>query len=259
MKKKFAAIILVVVFICSFFTACGKSNYTIVDKALKKTRKLDSISAEMKTEVSVETQGDKVTFSTNANIKANNLKEKNPTVLTDISMNMSNNQVKMQFYQEGKWGYIDISNMKYKTKISENNQYNYLDNIDDLIKDIPEDLLEKSEKEKGTSGNIIIKLKIPNETFKKKYENLINSVSQDTGIFLSDAEVSDAVVKITVKDGYISLYSIQFDLEIKGQNFSRKAKVETSVKYKGMGKKVKITPPKDYKTYEELSLSNVTY
>lgn len=253
MKKKFAAIILSIACICAMFTSCGESEYEIVEKALRKTRKLDSISAEMKTNIEVETQGTKISIPTTVKIKANDIKSENPTILTDVSMKMSGNQVDMQFYQEDNWGYINISDMKYKTKIGENSQYNYINDVKNLIKDVPDELLKKANIEKGENGSSTVEVKIPSKTFEKKYENLITNVSENTGVATKEAEISDGVVKITFKDGYVTSYSLKFEMKIDGKNFSRTAKVETSIKYSDLGKKVKINPPKNYKSYEELS------
>lgn len=254
--KKIISTVICIIMICLTFCGCG--SYSTVSKAINKTRKLNEISAQMKMEINMAIGENDVSLPVVVNVNAKNLRDDNPTVLTDIAMLVSGNEVTMQVYREDEWGYITVEDEKYKTKISKSGtQYDYTDDISNMLKDIPKDTLKGAKIKKEKSGKYIAELEMNSKEFSEIFKDFMDNIDENYGIGDSSADVYNAKLNVIVENGYISLYNIYFKKLID----DGKAEVEfnATLKYNNPGEKVTITPPKEYKKYEEINNSSVEY
>lgn len=259
MKKKLIAAVLAMCVACMLLlTGCGESTYSIVDKALDKTKSLDSMAAEMKMEMNMEMEGMTMSIPITADLKAKGLNSDSPVTSSAITMSILGQSVEMEMYQEGDWAYIQMDDMKYKTSVTEaESELDYSDDINDMLQNIPENLMEEVELVKGEDGSSTVTISIPDEVFSEIYADFIEVVNESSGQGDGEIAISDAVVKITVADGYVSVYEMEFTMEMTVEEISTKTDVKASVTYKDPGKEVTITPPEGYKDFEELDLSDI--
>ena len=247
-------LVLCMLFMCGILVSCEtQSTFQVISTALDNTQALDYMDATMEMEINMESQGTTMSIPMTADIKANNLKSDNPVMSTEISMSMLGMTVDMKMYQEGEWAYYDALGMKYKTKITEEtSEYDYTDDVDSMVQDLPEELFENIELVKGEDGSLTVTVAIPDEQFADIYDDYIDSLNSTTGYEDGDITVTDAKVSITVKDEYLSVYDMSFNMNIDIAGVSSAAEVTAKVTYNNLGEKVTVTPPDGYKDYEEM-------
>lgn len=245
---------LCVVCMCGVLVSCEtESTFSVISTALDNTQALDYMDATMEMEINMESQGTTMSIPMTADIKANNLKSDNPVMSTEISMSMLGMTVDMKMYQEGEWAYYDALGMKYKTKITEEtSEYDYSDDVDSMVQDLPEELLENIELVKSEDGSVTVTVAVPDEQFADIYDDYIDSLNSTTGYEDGDITITNAKVSITVKDEYLAVYDMSFNMNIDIEGVSSTADVTTKVTYNNPGEKVTVTPPEGYKDYKEM-------
>jgi hypothetical protein len=126
-----------------------------------------------------------------------------------------------------------------------------------MLKDIPKATLKGAEIKKEKSGKYMAELEMNSKEFSEIFKDFMDNIDENYGVGDSSADVYNAKLNVIVENGYISLYNIYFKKLID----DGKAEVEfnATLKYNNPGKKVKITPPKEYKKYEEINNSSVEY
>ena len=262
--KKLVAIVLTVCVICTaMFAGCGplakeETTFEILNKATANTQSLDSMSAEMKMEMKMDMEGMTMSIPLTAQVKAKNLKSDSPVMSSEISMSLLGQSIEMQMYQEGDWVYMSIDDMNYKTSASEaQSEYDYTDNMNDMLQVIPEDLLQDIEMIKNEDGSASVTVAIPDDLFVDIYADFIAGVNESAGADIDEMKISDAVVTVTVANGYISVYEMEFAMEMTVADTATKTEVKASVTYEDPGKDVEITPPEGYQDFEEMDLSDI--
>ena len=260
MLKKIFSFVLVMclVLMCGSLTACNEDIYSIINDAVEKTDDLDSMDAEMKIQMDIATEGMTLSMPVTVDMKAKGLNSDSPILSSDLSMTMLGQTMEMQMYQEGDWAYLVIDEMKYKTSIAEaESEYDYSDDIDAMLQEIPENLLKDVKAVKNDDGSQTVTINISDKQFAEIYDDFIEDVNSSSGTDVADIKISDAVVSITVADGYISVYDIKFKMEMEIEGMKATADVKASVTYKNPGKDVTVTAPEGYKDFEELDLSGI--
>lgn len=252
MKNRVLTLLLTLLFMCSLCTGCGSSAsaHSVIQSAMEKTQALDSMAAEMKMEMTMSANGMTLSMPITVNIKAKDIKSDDPVVFTKLSLTMLGQSLDAEMYQENEWSYVVMGDTKYKTQAE--NRVDEYDYSDEILQDIPEVLLENVEMVKGEDGSATATISIPGEQFTQIYEELIETLNESVS---EEAEVviSDAVVKITVANGYISVYDMAFNMEVTVDDTSSTMDVKASVSYENPGQDVEITPPEGYQDFEEIS------
>lgn len=270
MKKRIACLILALSVLCTgiMLTACGndggkpktepttiaeKSVAEVLNEALEKTGNLDSMAAVMKMEMNMAAEGITMSIPITANIKAKDIKGDNPVTSVLVTMSMFGEEMNIEMYQEGKWAYMVLGDMKYKMNAKDlGNEFNYSDSANDMLKVLPEDLLKDVELIKAEDGSQTATISISSEKFAEIYDELIDTVNSETGSETGTIKISDAVVKITVANGYVSIYDIVFtmDMDVDGTNTT--TEVKTTLTYEKPGEAVTVIPPEGYQEFEEM-------
>lgn len=258
MKKRIISLLLVICFLCAMLTACEETTSDMINNALKKTQALDSMNAEMHIDMEMSMQGMTLSIPITAAIKATGLQKENPTVLTDVSMSMFGQNIDVQLYQEGEWSYLVIADMKYKAKTADlEGEYDYSGDVDSMLQSIPEELLKDVKAKKNDDGSQTVTVSIPDEQFSEIYSEFLKDINSTTGadVDTTDLKIKDAVVTITVLNGYISVYDMELTMDMTVSDVATTSKIKASVTYKDPGKDVQITPPSGYQSFEELDTS----
>ena len=84
------------------------------------------------------------------------------------------------------------------------------------------------------------------------YADLIDDMTDTAEILSANVQIKDAEVSITVKDGYIQSYSIDYDVVVEASGVTMRYGASASVTYNNPGKTVTITPPAGYQSFPSL-------
>ncbi len=268
--KKVLSVLLAV---CMLFAVLATSGCTLstaktIGDAIKKTEALEDIDATLFLEISMD-MGFSITIPVPVNMKAKNIKSQAPTVYVDMTLPMGSMELKTSVYQEEDMLYVSENGLKYKQKIAESDgEYDCIGYVNNIIKDIPDDLLESIELVKNEDGSQSASLTIDDARFKEIFRDLVLDSADDSSTGEDDEydmaegviddimqyiSINDATVKITVKDGYVSVYEISYSMTADVESVKTTSSVKASVTYNNPGEPVEITPPEGYKDYGPFS------
>lgn len=262
--KKALSVLLAVCMLFAVVTAsgCTLSTAKTIDDAIKKTEALEDIDVTFFMELSMD-MGISITVPVTVNMKAKNIKSENPIISADMVIPMMGIEFKTGIYQEQDMLYITADDMSYKMKVEESDgEYDYIGDINNVINDIPEDLLENIELASNDDGSKTATISIDEARFKELFKDLIKDSAEDTVVdddgsivdnVMDNITIKDATVKITVKNGYVSVYEISYSMTVSTILGDTSASVKTSVTYNNPGETVEITPPNDYKNFGDYS------
>lgn len=258
LMKKIISLILALSLMCCVLSACGgQTPQQLVSAAMEKTTALDAMDAVMEMSVSMEMNDLSMTVPMTYEIQATDMQSDNPKMLIGLTMKLDiagfATDVDMDIYSADGWAYIASNGSGYKVKATAMEGQLGADASTDMIMQmLPEELLKDAESQKNDDGSQTVTVNIDGETFSKLYEELINSLNSTTGTSVTSLTISDAVVKITVKDGYVSVYDMDFTMNMDVAGTAVKADASASVTYKNPGKDVTITPPAGYEDFPEM-------
>ena len=270
MKKRIISLFLVVAVLCTalMFAGCNdekkttssepdeKSVAAVLKEAVNKNEDLDAMSAVMKMEMNIESEGMTMSVPVTANIKAKNLKSDNMISLVDMTMSLLGEEVAMQMYQEGEWAYVVMDDFGYKYNLEDElGGMDYADSAKNMLAEIPEDLLLGVEPVKAEDGSQTVTISIPGEKFSEIYNELIEDVAAESGALMGETNISDAVVTITIADGYVTVYDISFTMNMTEEGISTAVEAKVTLTFDNPGQDVEITPPEGYQDFEEMNIT----
>ena len=251
--RKITSLLLVVVLVFStmLLTSCENAQ-SLITKATEKTQKLDSYKAELEMEVVTSAQGMTLEIPMTIDMKVKGAQTDSPVVSATIAMSMFGQTFDIDMYAEDEWIYMSSNGENVKMSADDaDGEYDYTDDIQSMIKDLPKDVLKDAEIVKNDDGSKTVALDLASDVFEDVYDDLIKSVNDSSDTEASNVEISDAKVKITVADGYISVYDISFDMDITVSEIETSSSVKCTVTFKDPGKDVEIAPPEGYKNFKE--------
>lgn len=265
MKRRLVALLLALTALCTgvLFTACGVDDAPettaaptvseVINAALEKTQNLDSMSAEMKMEMNMEMEGMTMSIPMAAKFKAKDIKGDSPVVSAVVTMSMLGQDIDIEMYQEGQWAYVVMGDMKYKASVEDmESEYDFTDDANDMLQKIPEELLTDAELIKAEDGSQSVTIAFPSEKFAEIYDDFIESVNSDTEAEVGEMKISDATVKLTIANGYVTVYDIGFTMEMTVEDMTTKTEAKATLTYENPGEEVTITPPEGYQDFEEM-------
>lgn len=241
--------------LCGLLSACEngavkeKTTAEKLSEAIEKTEALNSVSAQMEIEMKMGTEGLSMSIPMTIDLKCKDAKSENPTIWVKMATEMLGQSVEIEVYQEDQWVYMVAGDMKYKTKNEDAAEE--FDYSDDILQEIPSQLLEGIQSVKNDNGSETVTIAIPNEMFAEIYEDLIESLNSDDSVELSQIKISDAEVNITMDKGFITKYDMSFVMEMSVESMATKTEAKVSITYDKPGSEVEITPPEGYKDFKE--------
>lgn len=277
MKRRLVSLLLALTLLCSgvLFTACGGENAPggtnapetteapettqapsvseVLNAALEKTQNLDSVAAEMKMEMNMAMEGMTMSIPMTAKFKVKDASSENPVMSAVVTMSLFGESFDVEMYQEGQWAYIVMEDMKYKSNVEDmESEYDYTDDADAMLQEIPEELLKDVEFVEAADGSQTATVTFTEEKFAEIYGDFIEDVNSDTEAGLEDMKISNAVVTVTVADGYVTVYDVAFTMEVTVEEMSTTTEVKATLTLEDPGKEVTITPPEGYQDFEEM-------
>lgn len=261
MKKIFA--LLLALFICfGVFTACGKEkeddgridsaeqmDYTVFEKAMEKTQELDSLYATMKMDISMSAEGISMEIPVDMILKIKDVKSENPVIYANVSMTMMGMNVQSEMYQEDGWGYYINNGEKYKVNLAEEVGLDYTHNLESLIQELPEKIMKKAKIKSKADGSMTLTVSLEEGDVKEYFGEYM----ADMGYGIDNAAIKKATVSMTAKNGYLTFYEIDMEMDIEVEGIVTNGRAKISATYENPGKEVKITPPAGYKEFPDRS------
>jgi len=252
--KRIISLLLVLCLAAALFAGCEQVTAAVeIAEALDKTQALDSIDAEIVTKVTVSAEGESESMPVTVTMQAEGLQTDSPKVAMQTQTTFLNETITTHMYIEGEWMYCAMGDFKYKISASEaGEEEDYSETTNELMQDIPEELLKNVKLEKQADGSRSVTISIDDEQFAEIYEDIIESTSEDIGGSIDDMLISNAKVTITIKDGYVTKYALKYNMSMNIFGTKVDAEAEVSVTLKNPGSKVTVTPPEGYQDFPDL-------
>ncbi len=250
--KKIVSLFLVVCLLLSMtlvFTSCQNAAKT-VDKALEKTAELESYAAQINMKITMTGAGITTTIPMTIKMKVEDAKSENPKAEADMSMEMFGETVEVKYYISGDWAYFVADGNNYKMKLDDAGVDS--DYSEDMMKKLPEDLLKDVKVVKNDDKSKIVTVAIPDETFNELFDDLLDTMTDSMGVNATGLTISDAVVQIIVKDGYVQTYGVDFSIAMTVEGVSFTATAECEMVYENPGEAVTVTLPTGYENFREV-------
>ena len=250
--KKIVSLCLIVCLLLSMtlmFTSCQNAEKT-VDKALEKTGELDSYAAQMNMKITMTGAGISTTIPMTMNIKVEDAKSETPKTEMTMSMEMFGETMEVKYFISGEWVYFVDGEDSYKMKLNDAGVDS--DYSEDMMKKLPSDLLKDVEVVKNDDKSKTVTVAIPDETFDEIFDDLLDMMTDSMGMSATGISISDAVVEITVKNGYVQTYGVDFSMAMTVEGISFTATAECEMVYENPGKAVTVTLPEGYESFQEV-------
>jgi len=257
MKRRILSLALAAVLLCStlVLTSC-ESAESLLEKAMEKTHALESYEVKTEIEMELSASGAKVELDLVQELKASGLKGENPVSYAKTKTTAMDQTVETEAYVEGDWVYIKTAGVGSKRKLSEvKDEFDYQGELEDMTKLIPAELLAEVEIVKNSDGSKTVALDIPEDQFSEIFKDMVDSIQESAvaQLTVDSVEITDPSVSITVKDGYISVYDIEFKMAITVQGTTMNCDIKTSTQFINPGEEVKAEPMSGYQSYPEAS------
>ena len=261
MKRRILSVLLMLCLVLTtvaVLASCGRVEKTL-EKAMEKTEALEEFEIEMRQVSTVEVQGQKQKVALTTNMKVKDAKSDNPTIWMEIEIEMGGEKQTTEMYIEDGWMYMAYGDSGYKAKLEDigEDEDDYLAQVDNIVKELPEDVLKSAEYERE-DGKKIITATIDGKLMDDLFEELIDEALAGYGYdddLLEELSISfdDAEVEIEIKDGYIFSYELDYDMDIEVMGETAESDNTVKIKYIDPGEAVSITPPKGYQNFSEMN------
>lgn len=256
--KKIITLMLVLIMSlsCFAFASCQTlDTVKVINGAIENTAKLNDFDIRVDMAIDMATSGMTINIPMEMAVKVKDANKENPISWAKISMEVLGEKMETETYMDDKYAYVLSDGEGYKMPVNstDDDEYDYSDELEDTIKKLPVDLIKDIELTKGEDGSYKITVNIPKEVFEELYEELIDSISEASlGETIDDLAITDCVVSVTVKDDYVTNYDLSFKMGLSIQGISATANVSANFEIVDPGQSVTITPPKDYQNFENL-------
>ena len=259
--KKLTAFFLALVLVCSLvaLTSCAPETAAqLMADSYDKLENLDSLEAEMSVDMNISSNGVSIEMPMQYYIKAASLKT-DPIFSADVSLTMMGETMNMDLYMGGGYIYASVlgQNMKIPVDSEDADDYNALNELTGLTKELPAEQLAEAEIVQNEDGSRKFTIQIDQATFDQLYKDFAESITESAaGLGVSfDVSVSDAEVTVTVNsEGYISVYRMSCNMTLTEETSGTATEValDTTVTFKNPGAAVTVTPPAGYQDYPEI-------
>ena len=276
--KRFLAILLVMLMLCGtcLLTACGGSGddtdkdsgtnattggntdggnkddatqekadlYTIVNNAITKMDTATSFEANMVLTMDGTVMGMENDIDSDLVIKANNDKM---SVAGTVKANAYGSEIEtdMEYYFDGSYVYMQMYGEGYKMPCSLDEFESEYSGTDELFTDLPKELFEGLE---GDGSNVVLTL--DEAACEELFGDTITELCYDiVGEDLTQVAVKNAKITLSVKDGYLSTFNLEFTCEMGSGDATATYVYKQDCTFTNIGGDVTVTPPEGYEDF----------
>ncbi len=250
MKKILSLIIALSLLMSLMLVSCKKETAeTLVNGAMAKIDGHEAVEIDAKIEMAMSMMGMEFEMPIELKVQTaeHGAKSYSLTTVSDFGQTES-----AETYAEGDWVYAltngvgtKMSREKAEEKLRDLSFINFLTGI------APE-AYEGVEITKNEDGTKSVELTVNKDQLGGFYAGLVEGLTESAGGDSSDVTVSDANIKISVKGGEISGYTMSFDVTITMMGIEAAVECIVECDYVAFDDDVKITPPEGYLDFPEV-------
>ena len=268
-KTALCLIALLLAFVC-VLSACNKlirleekvTAFVLTKNALDKTKALNSLDLKTTLDLHAKATGFTMDIPIVYEMKIKDPNGDSPVGTVRMHMEAMMQKIDQDFWFDKDYVYTEQFGQKLRfPKDSEESGLDLNLDVDEMLKELPEKVLEEVEIRRNEDGTRTVAVDITEELFNELYKDfssgtadlVLNDLLDDSGI---DVHMSDFHVEITVAEsGYLASYLIHFkaEMEFTGEEALLNGKVEYAVDAKtelqDPGKEVEVTLPEDLEEY----------
>lgn len=233
--------------------SCGETPASLINSAMANMAQLDSLEVKSNLEAKTNVMGTDMTLPVVTRVQMTGAQGDSPVVLMDMEVSMMGITSKTTEYNDGEWIYISVDGINYK--VDNVNKSAMLFNgvsAKTLLQELAEDLLQGAKIVKNEDGSKTVALTIPAAVFTEMYAPMLNNLNKTVGTAEDAMTVSDADVKLTVKDGYLTKYEMNYTVDMVVEGMDASASMAMTAEFLNPGQDVTITPPAGYQDFPEL-------
>ena len=251
--KKLISLLLTVCCLLLFLTSCTGSAEKLVVRAMEKTEALDAYCAQLVMDIEMKAGTQEIEMLTVMDLSVVDATTRNPELYAEAYMEIMGESVEYEMYVEDGWVYMLQNGDGYKMSTHDafDDEDDVTETFDDFFQELPETVYKDIKIVKNDDGSKSVSLSIPNDVFEDAYSDLTDSVmdSVTEGVAFSDLTLKNAVLDITVKDGYISVFEITFDMSMRIEGTRVTVAVKEQLIMKDMGDDVQVEPMEGYENF----------
>lgn len=252
--KKITSVVLAVCMLFSvlMLASCSETPASLVNGAMAKMADLTSVEAKMDAEIKMSMMGIDMSMPIDMHIIVEDTKSEKPSGSVKAEMSFMGESVVMDMYMDGQgWAYMTVAGESYKvnTEAAEGELPLSSDSVTDMITQFPEEYFEGVEIEKNDDGSKSVTLVLTTEQFAQLFGDMLDGLSDSMG---GAVTVKDVTLEITVKDGYVVEFDIEFDMDMNMEGMAVSAEMDMDIDYINPGKEAKATPPAGYENFPEI-------
>ena len=250
--KKIISMILVVLMLCTSFilASCNTTDpEKEIEDSIEKINDLEAYDATMVMSITMKMNGQSYTMPATIDIKASD-----DEMYAFYEMNIIGEKMEMEIYSDYEYIYVLSDGQGVKTPFKENSEYNYNASIDNVLKPLPEDVLENGEIDEDDDGNKVFTVEIDSETFMELYNESVESMGDDYAASVEDLNLSDAIVTIAINDdGYVAYYNMEYTMTLSVYGEDVEADVVMEITFNDPGEAVEIEPMDGYQNFRTVN------
>lgn len=227
--------------------------YDIFTAAAKKTDEAKTSEVKMTNVQKTNLMGTTSETTTTGTAQYNMTNKDKPIVNMDAKVSTSGFSMDMKIYYDGEYMYVNAMGMGYKQKVS-------VDEVKESsggsfnISLLPKELFEGVKATKNADGTTTATVTITNEVFKTTYKDVLVDLFADviSGEDLTNVTVKDAKVDLTIADGYVTKYTVNYTAEYAIGNDKVSHEITEQMEFYNFDKDITITPMEGYKDFPEM-------
>ena len=248
MKKIISCLLVCCMLLGSLLTLSSCGTAQTLERAIEKTERLDDFHAEMSMVITTTANGVSVSVPVSIEMKVKDADKDEPIIWAELSATVMGQTVESEIYCEKDMIYTLTDGVGTKERAEDSEEdHDYDETVEDMLQELPKSVLEDVEFEKNDDGSKTATIELSGELFKDIFEEVVEDLNDGNA---EDVEVDNAEVVITIEKGYVVDYDISFEMIARYGGTRTVTEVEMEVEFIDPGKRVTITPPKDYKDFD---------
>lgn len=237
-------------------SSCTQSRAELVKNALKNTQELESLEAKAEIDVTIGSQGFSITVPIVVDVKGQGIGTSKAKMYEKMTLTAPGQSVSATMYADEDWLYVSESGVEYKisTEDAADMGEDPGEEVNDIMRELPEEALDGASEEKYSDGRRVFTVDMNEEDFNETFDDLVKSLGESVaGTGIEGFGFEDAVVKITVKNGYISEYDMEFKITTVLDGVEMDMIVDVDLTIIDPGQDVTVLIPDSYKAFPEFS------
>lgn len=235
-------------------SAVTSEQARLLSSAVEKVENAEKYSARLSVVVNLGMGETTVAIPLTIDMAVKNAKSENPIFYATSKLVLLGQTTKNEVYCDGAWNYISSAQGNYKAKIEDSLEYDYVGDIQNVVKELPEDALALAGFKIDKDGTTEISVSLSDALFEQIFKDAIDSVKDVGYEEIGDMKISKGTVKIAIdKTGAIKYYQLNFNLKMTVEEIETSSSVQMKLEFKDFGEITVVNPIEGYESFKELT------